>query len=69
MEIGIIGVSGLTFELALRSVEAGYKVKIHNPQGNNLIRDVVKKGAEIQLTTLEDAANMQIVVLLFIKMI
>ena len=68
MNIGIIGISSLTLELALRSAETGYRVKIYNPKGNNLIRDVTKKmGSNIQLTSLEQAANMQIVILFIHK--
>lgn len=68
MKIGIIGISSLTLELALRSAEVGYKVKIYNPKGNNLIRDVTQKmGSNIQLSSLEEAADTEIVLLFIAK--
>ena len=68
MKIGIIGISALTLELAFRSTEAGYKVKIFNPKGNNLIKDVMQKmGSDIQLSSLEEAADTNIVLLFIAK--
>lgn len=68
MKIGIIGISSLTLELAFRSAKAGYEVKIYNPKGNNLIRDVIQKmGSTIQLSSLEEAAGMEIVILFIAK--
>jgi 6-phosphogluconate dehydrogenase len=58
MKIGIIGISTLTLELAFRSAEAGYKVKIFNPKGNNLIKDVTQKmGSNIQLSSINNCRN------------
>lgn len=68
MEIGIIGISSLTLELAIRSADAGYKVKIYNPKGNSLIREVTQKmGSNVQLCSLEEAADMDIVLLFIPK--
>ena len=68
MKIGIIGISALTLELAFRSAKAGYKVKICNPKGNNLMKDVMQKmGPNIQLSSLEEAADMEIVLLFIAK--
>jgi predicted dinucleotide-binding enzyme len=68
MEIGIIGISSLTLELAFRSADAGYKVKIYNPKGNSLIREVTQKmGPNVQLCSLEEAADMDIVLLFIPK--
>ncbi|CAM3379358.1 NAD(P)-binding domain-containing protein [Flavobacterium chungbukense] len=64
MRIGIIGIGSLTMELAFRSVRAGYKVKIHNPRGNSLVRDVFEKmGSNIQLSSMEQASDTEIVIL------
>lgn len=68
MKIGIIGISCLTLELAFRSAEAGYKVNIYNPKGNSLIRDVTQRmGADIQISSLEQAASTEIVMLFVAK--
>lgn len=68
MKIGIIGISSLTLELAFRSAEAGCKVNIYNPKGNSLIREVTQKmGANVQLCSLEQAADTQIVLLFIAK--
>lgn len=68
MKIGVIGISSLTLELALRSAEVGFKVKMYNPKGNNLIRDVTQKmGSNIQLSSMEEAANTEIVLLFIAK--
>ncbi|MHC0442865.1 NAD(P)-binding domain-containing protein [Flavobacterium sp. 3-210] len=68
MEIGIIGVSSLTLALASRSAEAGYKVKIYNPRGNYLIRDVAQKmGPNVQLSALEESADTGLVLLFIPK--
>jgi len=67
MKIGIIGISSLTLELAFRSAKAGYNVKIYNPKGNSLIRDVTQKmGANVQLCSLEETAADTEIILLFI---
>ena len=64
MTIGIIGIGSLTMELASRSVGAGYTVNIHNPRGNNLVRDVFEKmGSNIQLSSIEQASDTEIVIL------
>lgn len=68
MKIGIIGISSLTLELAFRSTSAGYKVKIYNPKGNCLIRDVTQKmGSNVELCSLEQAADMEVVILFIPK--
>lgn len=68
MQIGIIGISTLTLELATRSAEAGYIVKIYNPKGNHLVRDAIQRmGSNIQLSTLEQAADTEIVLLFIAK--
>lgn len=43
MKIGIIGIGSLTLELAIRSAGAGYKITLHNPRGNSLIRETAEK--------------------------
>lgn len=68
MKIGIIGISALTLELVFRSAKAGYKVKICNPKGNNLMKDATQKmGSNIQLSSLEEAADTEIVLLFIAK--
>lgn len=68
MKIGIIGISSLTIELAFRSAEAGYKVKIYNPKGNSLIRDVTQKmGSNVELCSLGEAADTEIILLFIPK--
>jgi len=68
MKIGIIGISSLTMELALRSARAGYEVIIYNPKGNNLVRDVVERmGTNIQLGSLQEAVATEIIVLFIPK--
>lgn len=68
MKIGIIGISSFTLELAFRSSEAGYTVNINNPKGNSIIKDVtMKMGSNVQLCSLEQAANTDIVLLFIPK--
>lgn len=68
INIGIIGISSLTLDLAFRSAEAGYQVKIYNPKGNSLIREVAQKMApNARLCTLEQTADTQIVLLFSAK--
>jgi predicted dinucleotide-binding enzyme len=68
MNIGIIGISSLTLEMAFRSAQAGCQVKIYNPKGNSLIREVTQKMApNAQLCSLEQAADTQIVLLFIAK--
>jgi len=68
ISIGIIGISSLTLDLAFRSAQAGYQVKIYNPKGNSLIREVTQKMApNARLSSLEQAADTQIVLLFTAK--
>lgn len=68
MKIGIIGISSLTMELAVRSAQAGYEVVIYNPKGNSLVRDVVEKmGSNVQLGSLQEAVTTEIIVLFIPK--
>jgi predicted dinucleotide-binding enzyme len=68
MNIGIIGISSLTLEMAFRSAQAGCQVKIYNPKGNSLIRELVQKTApNAELCTLEQAADTDIVLLFSAK--
>jgi hypothetical protein len=43
MRIGIIGIGSFTLEIAFRSAQVGYEVKVDNIRGNSLIREVIKK--------------------------
>ncbi|WP_166924795.1 NAD(P)-binding domain-containing protein [Flavobacterium poyangense] len=68
MKIGIIGIGSLTLKLAIRSARAGYKITLHNPRGNSLIRESVKTmGATAALGTLEQAAAADIILLFLPK--
>lgn len=68
MKIGIIGISSLTLEIASRCSLKGYEVKIYNPKGNSLIRDVAQKmGSHVSLCSLEQAADTDIVLLFIPK--
>ncbi len=68
MKIGIIGISSLTMELAVRSAHAGYDVIMYNPKGNSLVRDVVEKmGPHIQLGSLQEAVTTEMIVLFIPK--
>ncbi|RKR12018.1 putative dinucleotide-binding enzyme [Flavobacterium sp. 90] len=68
MKIGIIGISSLTMELAVRSANEGYDVIIYNPKGNSLVRDIVEKmGPHIQLGSLQEAVTTEIIVLFIPK--
>lgn len=50
MEIGIIGISSLTIDLADRASQAGFRVIINNPKGGSLIRDCIEKmGTDVRL--------------------
>jgi len=64
MKIGIIGIGSLTMEIAFRSARAGFKVIIYNHRGNSLVRDVAEKmGSNVTLGSLEQACDMDIIVL------
>jgi len=68
MKIGIIGISSLTMELAVRSVHAAYEVIIYNPKGNNLLKDVVEiMGPHVQLGSLQEVVNTEMIVLFIPK--
>lgn len=68
MRIGIIGIGSLTLELAIRSAGAGYKIILHNPRGNSLVRQAVAKmGSNAALDTLGQAAAADIIVLFLPK--
>lgn len=64
MTIGIIGIGSLTLELASRASHAGYKVIVNNPRGNSLVRETLEKTSpNIHLTTLQQAATADLVIL------
>lgn len=68
MKIGIIGISSLTMELAVRSASAGHEVIIYNPKGNSLVRDVVERmGPHVQMGSLQEAVSTEIIVLFIPK--
>ncbi|KAF2340401.1 NAD(P)-binding domain-containing protein [Flavobacterium tistrianum] len=68
MEIGIIGISSLTIDLAGRASKAGFRVIINNPKGGSLIRDCIgKMGAEVRLGSLDQAAAPSLIVLFLPK--
>jgi predicted dinucleotide-binding enzyme len=68
MQIGIIGISGLTLELASRSAKAGNTVRVHNPRGNSLVSDAIENmGKNVMLATLEEAASAVILLLFLAK--
>lgn len=68
MKIGIIGISRLTLELAIRSARAGHRITIHNPRGNSLIRESTNKmGTNAALGSLEQAAAAELILLFLPK--
>ena len=68
MKIGIIGIGSLTLEMAVRSARAGYKIIVHNPRGNSLVRETAAKmGSNAALGTLEKAAAADIILLFLPK--
>jgi len=67
MKIGIIGIGALTLELASRSAQNGYEVLVHNPRGNCLIKESLKKVDTLKMVSIEEAASAEII-LLFLPM-
>ncbi|WP_281233298.1 NAD(P)-binding domain-containing protein [Flavobacterium gelatinilyticum] len=68
MKIGIIGIGSLSMELAQRAVAEGIEVILHNPRGNNLIKEAVcKMGSAAKLGLLTEASNTDIIILFAAK--